>query len=161
MASNLYLIWSNEHRAWWAPNCCGYTTDVVRAGRYERAEAISIAGTARGGWERGKNPDEIALPEADAMEQAMHPNRLEAWRAENAAPELLEAAQFALELIETGTIYEQQCCGGGGDCGCRGATYADEAEHFLRAAISRARGDRPTPSTPPLSSDEKERSDVE
>lgn len=55
-----------------------------------------------------------------------------------AAPELLEAAHFALELIETGTIYEQQCCDGGGDCGCRGATYADEAEHFLRAAIAKA-----------------------
>lgn len=80
-----YLIWSNEHRAWWAPNRQGYTTDVRAAGRYERSEAISIAGTARGGWERGKNPDEIALPEADAMEQAMHPDRLEAWRAENAA----------------------------------------------------------------------------
>lgn len=75
-----YLVWSNEHRAWWAPKRCGYTDDIHAAGRYGRAEAISIAGTARGGWERGNNPHEIAIPEADALEQALHPARLESWR---------------------------------------------------------------------------------
>lgn len=76
----LYLVWSNEHRAWWAPLRRGYTTDIERAGRYERSEAIRIAACAREGWARGRNPDDIAIPEADALEQALHPARLEAWR---------------------------------------------------------------------------------
>lgn len=50
---------------------------------------------------------------------------------------LLDAAQIALELIEGGHIYEQQCCGGH-MCACQGATYADEATHFLRKAIALA-----------------------
>ncbi|AJA07410.1 hypothetical protein SKP52_02375 [Sphingopyxis fribergensis] len=74
-----YLIWSNEHRAWWSPNRCGYTTVIEKAGRYERVEAIAIASAARGGWVAGKNPPEIALPEADALDQALSPNRLEAY----------------------------------------------------------------------------------
>lgn len=57
-----------------------------------------------------------------------------------AAPDLLEAAIGALGLIESGRIYEQQCCGGGTDCACRGSTYADEAAHYLRLAITRATG---------------------
>jgi hypothetical protein len=74
-----YLIWSNEHRAWWRPDRCGYTTAIENAGRYDRAEACAIASNARGGWSKGKNPPEIALPEADAIEQAMCPTRYEAW----------------------------------------------------------------------------------
>lgn len=62
-----------------------------------------------------------------------------------AAQELLDAAQIALGHIEGGRIYEQQCCGGR-DCGCRGSTYADEAAHYLRAAIAKAtNADAPAP----------------
>ena len=60
-----------------------------------------------------------------------------------AAPELLEAADVALGLIEGGRIYDQQCCGGGSDCACRGSTFADEATHFLRAAILKATSRQP------------------
>ena len=56
-------------------------------------------------------------------------------------PDLFDAAMGALGLIESGRIYDQQCCGGGSECGCRGSTYADEATHFLRAAIAKARGE--------------------
>lgn len=35
-----YLIWSNEHRAWWRPDARGYTVHVDRAGRYSRDEAL-------------------------------------------------------------------------------------------------------------------------
>lgn len=34
-----YLIWSNEHRAWWRPRAQGYTIDLKRAGRYTREDA--------------------------------------------------------------------------------------------------------------------------
>jgi hypothetical protein len=74
-----YLIWSNEHRCWWGPNQRGYTQSIDRAGRYTREEAIGIAGTARGGWEVGSNPSEIAIPEADAVPQASHGGRLQAY----------------------------------------------------------------------------------
>lgn len=34
-------IYSNEHRAWWAPRYCGYRTNPLKAGifRYEEAKA--------------------------------------------------------------------------------------------------------------------------
>ncbi len=35
-----YLIWSNEHRAWWRPNARGYTLQLEKAGRYSRDEAL-------------------------------------------------------------------------------------------------------------------------
>ena len=37
-----YLIWSNEHRAWWRPNNNGYTTQYSQAGQYSEQEAIKI-----------------------------------------------------------------------------------------------------------------------
>ena len=40
------LIWSNEHRAWWAPGRMGYTKTLDKAGRYSLAEAISICAGA-------------------------------------------------------------------------------------------------------------------
>jgi hypothetical protein len=38
----IYLIWSNEHRAWWKPGRMGYTTGLRGAGRYTRQQAIAI-----------------------------------------------------------------------------------------------------------------------
>lgn len=37
-----YVIWSYEHRAWWAPYRCGYTEDLEQAGRYSLREAGDI-----------------------------------------------------------------------------------------------------------------------
>lgn len=68
-----YLVWSNEHRAWWGPDHRGYTRVIERAGRYDRDEAFSIASKRGGGWEREANPDEIAIPEADAIAQYIGP----------------------------------------------------------------------------------------
>lgn len=65
-----YLVWSNEHRAWWGPEHRGYTRIIANAGRYSRKEAMTIAGTRDGGWRLNKgNPDEIAIPEQDAIDQ--------------------------------------------------------------------------------------------
>ena len=61
-----YLVWSNEHRAWWGPNNCGYSTSLAFAGRYTRSDALAIAKGARNGWSPEGNPDEIAVPLADA-----------------------------------------------------------------------------------------------
>jgi hypothetical protein len=41
-SDNQYLIWSNEHRAWWGPGHCGYTRGLRDAGRYSRDQAIQV-----------------------------------------------------------------------------------------------------------------------
>ncbi len=64
----LYLVWSNEHRAWWRPNSRGYTADVRKAGLYPKSEAIYISHKGRDGWGGEDHygpmakPDEIAVP---------------------------------------------------------------------------------------------------
>ena len=65
-----YLIWSNEHGAWWRSNRCGYTTILAIAGRYTREEAISICARARDGFAVIGAPSEIMVREADVGESA-------------------------------------------------------------------------------------------
>lgn len=38
----VYIIWSEEHRAWWKPNHRGYTQKREEAGHYEFEEAQEI-----------------------------------------------------------------------------------------------------------------------
>ena len=45
MTTELYLIWSNEHRAWWRPNSRGYTAHLEKAGRYSRNDALALCRT--------------------------------------------------------------------------------------------------------------------
>jgi hypothetical protein len=40
--TDFYLIWSNEHRAWWGPDMWGYTKGLANAGRYSREKALEI-----------------------------------------------------------------------------------------------------------------------
>lgn len=44
--ADLWLIWSNEHRAWWGPAKLGYFTNTDRAGRYTREHAAAICAQA-------------------------------------------------------------------------------------------------------------------
>ena len=37
-----YVIWSHEHKQWWAPNSQGYTSDIDRAGRYSESKTAEI-----------------------------------------------------------------------------------------------------------------------
>lgn len=37
-----YVIWSEEHGAWWLPDKMGYTRHVAQAGRYSQEEAETI-----------------------------------------------------------------------------------------------------------------------
>lgn len=37
-----WLIWSNEHKAWWRENSRGYTMSRNEAGRYSMTEAMEI-----------------------------------------------------------------------------------------------------------------------
>ena len=63
-----YLIWSNEHMAWWRANSQGYTRHLSSAGRYPRAEAISICAGSRDGFAAHDVPPEIPVLEADVVE---------------------------------------------------------------------------------------------
>ena len=37
-----WVVWSEEHGAWWAPGRAGYVTSLARAGRYPKKEARQI-----------------------------------------------------------------------------------------------------------------------
>lgn len=37
-----YLVWSNEHNAWWGPGRCGYSPGLIGAGKYSREQALKI-----------------------------------------------------------------------------------------------------------------------
>jgi hypothetical protein len=47
--SELFLIWSNEHGAWWGPAACGYVRRIADAGRYSHAQALDICTMAMAG----------------------------------------------------------------------------------------------------------------
>jgi hypothetical protein len=44
--SDVFLVWSIEHNAWWRPSHYGYTRDIRDAGRYPRDEARAIVNNA-------------------------------------------------------------------------------------------------------------------
>lgn len=52
-----WLVWSNEHNAWWNPNGCGYTPSAAKAGRYSQAVADRICDHG-GRLINGKPPEE-------------------------------------------------------------------------------------------------------
>jgi hypothetical protein len=46
MLNQMWLIWSDEHGAWWMSGKSGYTRDLQRAGRYSLEEATEICENA-------------------------------------------------------------------------------------------------------------------
>lgn len=56
-----YLIWSHEHRAWWAPGHMGYTLEISKAGRYGYETAMRICFDANEYLPEGAEPNEVAL----------------------------------------------------------------------------------------------------
>lgn len=60
-----YVIWSNEHRSWWAPHSRGYTKNITQAGLYSQDEATKIVAEATMGQWLDKVPDEIAIRISD------------------------------------------------------------------------------------------------
>jgi hypothetical protein len=41
-----FLVWSEEHGAWWRPGRAGYTRSIREAGRYSLDEAAAIVENA-------------------------------------------------------------------------------------------------------------------
>lgn len=58
-----YVIWSEEHGAWWSPARRGYTRMLEVAGRYEQAEAEEIVAKANKYPPRGMSWSEVAIPD--------------------------------------------------------------------------------------------------
>lgn len=75
--SQCWLIWSEEHGAWWAPAKSGYTRSLQAAGRYSEEDARLICRSANfyckpGSWK------ECCLPEPHPLLPEMvseHPQR--------------------------------------------------------------------------------------
>lgn len=61
----VWLVWSNEHTAWWKPGCLGYTGDVDKAGRYTLADARKHANSGQMGGRCARCehlPNEVVTP---------------------------------------------------------------------------------------------------
>ncbi len=56
-----YLIWSNEHRAYWRPQSAGYTKRKSQAGRYSLDEAVEICDGANASLTDEQEPMETML----------------------------------------------------------------------------------------------------
>lgn len=62
---DLWLIWSNEHRGWWAANEMGYVQSRDDAGRYSYDDALAIVRGAN------KHLDPLGIPK-EAMIKDEH-----------------------------------------------------------------------------------------
>ncbi|HEV7297950.1 MAG TPA: hypothetical protein VGN72_01190 [Tepidisphaeraceae bacterium] len=74
-----WLVWSNEHNAWWRPEWKGYTQQVRDAGRYGLAEARQICDGPPMNprrWTAGEyhgTPDEVMVPSPEMLSALAKP----------------------------------------------------------------------------------------
>lgn len=66
-----YLIWSEEHGAWWRPHSGGYVRRISEAGRYSKEDSEAIVESANRYLRPGIPFNEVAVvdPFGDAKEQ--------------------------------------------------------------------------------------------
>lgn len=91
--SESYLIWSNEHAAWWRPNASGYTAYIEDAGRYSREKAIAHSRVRD--QHRGMPLPEMPIKEIDALAITTHDSQ----RYDNAKGDPI--GRYAVELVQT------------------------------------------------------------
>lgn len=69
---NQFLIWSNQHAAWWRPNRAGYTHVIDEAGRYDRTTAEEIVRDATlGGELKHQRTDPVTGRVYDMLDEVM------------------------------------------------------------------------------------------
>lgn len=56
MNTDQWLIWSNKHSLWWAPDEQGYTPTIEKAGRYTLEQACAIVTRTNGRLPAGAIP---------------------------------------------------------------------------------------------------------
>ena len=67
-----FLIWSNEHKAWWGRYRSGYTNSPYNAGKYTKAEADEIVANAcLGGIPVSDLAPEVAVPDFTAVKHPL------------------------------------------------------------------------------------------
>lgn len=67
-----YLVWSNEHQAWWGPGGTGYVERLDEAGRFTQRVALEICAKALPGTYSVPNELPVRLIDVQAM-AAMSP----------------------------------------------------------------------------------------
>lgn len=65
MDNKRYVIWSNNHQAWWRPASRGYTRWLEEAGCYDEAEAIAICDSGTMMTYEGKRKCDFMLRDPD------------------------------------------------------------------------------------------------
>lgn len=100
----VYLVWSNEHDAWWRPNRCGYTGELWDAGRYTESDAAEICRKASYGWRGGSPPPEVMVsaPENDQDKFTVDDLRHLADRMRNRVVTATSHARAARRVAEQG-----------------------------------------------------------
>lgn len=68
-----YLVWSNEHQAWWAPYECGYISIISQAGRYDRSMAARICQSANAYLAEGREPNEVMVLAPECIDTHVQP----------------------------------------------------------------------------------------
>ena len=69
--ARVYVIWSFEHQAWWAPDRRGYTEMLDQAGRYGEAEAQQIVRDANVGCRSAASAGTTDLISVNSMPGCM------------------------------------------------------------------------------------------
>jgi hypothetical protein len=59
--NSLWLVWSMEHRLWWAPNGNGYVKSRSHAGRYSYDQAVRIVADANWSPDHDTHPSEAMI----------------------------------------------------------------------------------------------------
>lgn len=65
LSAATWLVWSNEHGAWWGPNRSHYYTDINSAGRYTLEDALAICKLRS---RVADNPEEMIQPSPEWLE---------------------------------------------------------------------------------------------
>lgn len=68
MKEKQYVIWSNEHQAWWRPRSIGYTRWLEDAGRYSESQAKEISQSGDMITAQGKRKCEFMMLAPESMD---------------------------------------------------------------------------------------------
>jgi hypothetical protein len=69
MNEQLYVIWSEEHGAWWVAGRWGYTRSIHLAGKFTQSETEEILHKANDYLPEGAVLNEIAFPAPESVTQ--------------------------------------------------------------------------------------------
>lgn len=71
MSERIWLIWSNEHAAWWKPRGMGYTGIIGEAGRFSFGESVAYCEAMSRHQGADGVPKEVALLAPEAVKALM------------------------------------------------------------------------------------------